>query len=495
MTQKIIAASLCAGLLLPVAARADQVSDLSALRAQMLQMQKDYAARMAALEKRLVKAEGEAAAARKTASAASTTAKTAAVSAAKSEAKLAAVPPAAPLATVAAAAPLPAPAEPPADLALASLEPPPAPPAPTATSNNSFNPGIAAVLNGFYRVATPNRGNTRIAGIQGGDDITRPPRGFSIGESEVSFTANIDPFMSGFLDISFNNANQPSVEEAYILSKDLPWGLTAKAGRFLSGIGYINERHSHDWLFSDAPLPYRAFLNNQYGDDGLQVRWLAPTEQFLEFGAEVFRGDAYPAAGARNVGAGTYTAFVHTGNDINDSSSWLAAASYLHSDASQRLNSADGSQFSGTTDLGIMSAVYKWAPGGNPTVRNLSLTSEVFFDRQAGVFNPNAASLVRVNQGRWGGYVQGDYQFMPRWSVGLRYAALGTSPVPVPLGGSDLDDLGHTGNDTTAMLEFDSSEFGRFRASYSHDEAGFKPIDELLLQYTVIYGPHGAHRY
>ena len=45
------------------------------------------------------------------------------------------------------------------------------------------------------------------------------------------------------------------------------------------------------------------------------------------------------------------------------------------------------------------------------------------------------------------------------------------------------------------MLEFDTSEFGRFRASYTHDEAGFKPIDEVLLQYTVIYGPHGAHRY
>ena len=92
MTQKLIAASLCAGLLMPAAAQADQLTDLSALRAQMQQMQKDYAARMMALEKRLAKAEAEAAAARKTATVANTTAKTAAVSAAKSEAKLAAVP-------------------------------------------------------------------------------------------------------------------------------------------------------------------------------------------------------------------------------------------------------------------------------------------------------------------------------------------------------------------------------------------------------------------
>jgi len=52
-----------------------------------------------------------------------------------------------------------------------------------------------------------------------------------------------------------------------------------------------------NWSFSDAALALaRAFLNSQYGDDGLQVRWLAPTDQFLEFGAEIFRGDAYPAA-------------------------------------------------------------------------------------------------------------------------------------------------------------------------------------------------------
>ena len=491
MTRKLILAAVCAGFALP--AHADQVSDLSALRTQMLQMQKDYAARMAVLEKRLAKAEAEAKAARQSASAASTTAKSAAATANATAVKLAAVPPlpaaapaTAPATMIAAAAPAEIPVS---DQTAATVEPPAAP-APSAppSSLNTFNPGIAAVLNGFYFAASRDPATARIAGIASGSDIGLAPRGFSIGESEVSLTANIDPFMSGFLDISFQNDNTPAVEEAYILSKDLPYGLTLKGGRFLSAVGYINERHAHDWLFSDAPLPYRAFLNNQYGDDGLQVRWLAPTDQFLEFGAEVFRGDAYPAAGSRNSGTGTFTAFVNTGNDINDSSSWLAKASYLHSDAMNR--DSNGHLFSGITQLGILSGVYKWAPGGNPTVKNLTLTSELFFDRQAGFYDG-----VRLSQDRWGGYVQGLYQFMPRWSVGLRYAQLSTAPVPLALTASELDDLGHASRASTAMLEFDTSEFGRFRASYTHDEAGFKPIDELVLQYTVIYGPHGAHRY
>jgi hypothetical protein len=451
-------------------------------------MQREYAARMAILEKRLNKAEAEAKTVRasapgKLARAAPTNSKTtlAAVAPNKSPAAVATQQP---VLTAAQVTPTPAP---PTEQT-ASLELPPSPPAPPATSNNSFNPGIAAVLNGFYFAASRDPASMRIAGIAPGSDIGLPPRGFSIGESEISLTANIDPYMSGFLDLSFQNDNTPAVEEAYILSKDLPYGLTLKGGRFLSAVGYINERHAHDWLFSDAPLPYRAFLNNQYGDDGLQVRWLAPTDQFLEFGGEVFRGDSYPAGGSRNAGAGTFTAFVNTGNDINDSSSWLAKASYLHSDAKNR--DSKGHLFNGTTDLGILTGVYKWAPGGNPTVSNLVLTSELFLNRQAGFYDG-----VRVGQDRLGGYVQGDYQFMPRWSVGLRYAQMGTSAVPLALAGSDLDDMGHSSRATTAMLEFDTSEFGRFRTSYTHDEAGFRPIDELLLQYTVVYGPHGAHRY
>jgi hypothetical protein len=58
-----------------------------------------------------------------------------------------------------------------------------------------------------------------------------------------------------------------------------------------------------------------------------------------------------------------------------------------------------------------------------------------------------------------------------------------------------LDNLGRTPNAETALLEYDTSEFGRFRLQYTHDQSDLKPNDELFLQYTVIYGPHGAHRY
>src|SRR5690242_7598653 len=253
MKHRVLAAfmGLSAGLAV-VPAAAQGASDLAALKAEMQRMQRNYAAQMRALEKRLEAAEARAAAAQQNADTAQTAAKTAAVAADSAGKTATAAGAKAQAATemVTASADkfeqVLAQAQ--SQMAAASAPPPPPP-----TSNNAFNPGIAAVLNGFYFAARhdPNA-SQGIVGVMMGDEAGKPQRGFSIGESEVSFTANIDPFLSGFLDVSFDNANQPSVEEAYILTKDLPWGLTVKAGRFLSGIGYINERHSHDWQFSDA---------------------------------------------------------------------------------------------------------------------------------------------------------------------------------------------------------------------------------------------------
>ncbi|HEY8697491.1 MAG TPA: hypothetical protein VIM02_07730 [Rhizomicrobium sp.] len=456
-----------------VPAAADQASDLAAIHKQLDSIRHDYESKIKSLELRLARAE-------RVAKAAQTAAQATNRAASKSPA---------PVETAQASAEAA-----PQEIAEATPAPEPPPPAAPPASNNAFNPGIAAVLNGFYAAASRDTADARIRGFAVGNEAGLPPRGFSLGESEISFAANIDPELAGFLDISFDDENNPNVEEAYITTKDLPGGLTVKAGRFLSGIGYINERHAHDWSFSDAPLPYRAFLNSQYGDDGLQVRWLAPTDIFLEFGAELFRGDAYPASGAAHAGVGTATAFVHTGDDINESSSWLAALSYLHTRAENRETEntlfTGTDTFTGNDDLGILSLVYKWAPGGNPTVHNLVLAGEGFLGREKGLFD-----AVPVSQRRSGFYVQGVYQFMPQWSVGLRYAQVNASGVGPLLTGTALDDFGHTPRAETALLEYDTSEFGRLRLQYTHDQSDLKANDELLLQYTVIYGPHGAHRY
>jgi hypothetical protein len=457
---KVPISALAAAIILfgSIPAFAASNDDLAAIRAAISKLREDYEAKIKDLEDRLQKAETEA----DTAKASATAAQNAAEEAQKN--------------------------------AVAQVAPPPPPvPEPQASrapaAANAFNPGIAAVLNGFFVAASRDPAASRIPGFALGDAALGLQRGFSIGESEVNLSANIDPFLFGWLNLSFGNDNSVSVEEAYIQSTSLGEGITLRAGRFFSGIAYLNERHAHDWSFSDASLPYRAFLNDQYGDDGVQARWLAPTNIFLEFGAEWFRGDAFPAGGSADKGTGTITAFAHAGDDINDSSSWLAGLSYLRTRSDKR-GDISGDLFSGTDNIGIASLVYKWAPGGNPVVQNLVLSGEYFYGNENGVFNG-----INVDYHHSGWYAQAVFQFMPRWSVGLRYAELGTGGIGVALSGTTLDDFGHTPRAETALLEFDTSEFGRFRLQYSHDNSDIKPLDQVLFQYTVIYGPHPAHRY
>ncbi|WP_339743704.1 hypothetical protein [uncultured Maricaulis sp.] len=368
--------------------------------------------------------------------------------------------------------------------------PPPAAPVarPAQTGANAFNPAISGVLNGQFAASSADPDLAALPGFDLDAEAGRPARGFNLGESEIVIAANIDPTLYGNLTFSLGQDGSVGVEEAYIQTTSLGGGLTLRGGRMFSGIGYLNEVHAHAWAFSDQALPYRAFLGGQYGDDGVQLRWIAPVDQYLEFGAEIYRGDAFPAGGGANGGTGTSAVWARTGGDIGSGSSWLASASLLDANAQSR--DVNGSEFTGDETLGILSLVYKWAPGGNRRDRNLTLSGEYFVDTMRGNFD-----AVPVNLDRSGWYVQGIYQFRRRWGAGLRYAALTPDNVPFGLAGSALDAAGLNPWTATALLEFDTSEFGRLRAQYTRDESDRVANDEFLLQYTVTYGPHAAHRF
>ena len=425
--------------------------DLSSIRAEIDAMRSEYQSRISQLESRLAEAETRAANAEATANSARTA--------------VAAIPPAA---TVA-----------PRAMPVSSA---------SRTGDNAFNPAISVVLNGQYTASSEDPDGVGMPGFALDEEAGRPERGFNLGESEIVLTANIDPSLYGNLTFALTPEGEVEVEEAYIQTTALGGGVTLRGGRIFSGIGYLNEVHGHNWSFSDQPLPYRAFLGGQYGDDGVQMRWLAPLDQYVEFGAELYKGDSFPAGGAANGGAGTQAVWVRTGGDIGDSSSWLASVSYMNAAAEDR--DVGGGLFTGDETLGIVSFVYKWAPGGNRRDRNLTLSGEYFFDTMEGDYD-----AIPVNLDRSGWYAQGVYQFRRRWSAGLRYAALTPDSVPAALAGSALDAGGLDPWAATALLEFDTSEFGRLRAQFTHDETGPVANDEFRLQYTVIYGPHGAHRY
>ena len=125
-----------------------------------------------------------------------------------------------------------------------------------------------------------------------------------------------------------------------------------------------------------------------------------------------------------------------------------------------------------------------------PVQTNLTVTAEYFFGREDGTFNG-----VPVDYDRSGFYVQGVYQFVPGWRIGARYAELRSDGAPLALAGSVLDNFGHTPSAASALLEYRSSEFGRFRVQYTLDDADLESNDEFVFTYTVAFGAHGAHSF
>jgi len=338
-----------------------------------------------------------------------------------------------------------------------------------------------------------NPNNYFIPGFPLGNDTSPGTRGFSINESEVNFQASIDPYLYGNLTLAFEPNNTVSVEEGFIQTTSLPAGFTLRGGRFFSGIGYLNEQHSHTWDFADQALPYRAFLDTQYDDDGVQLRWLAPTAQFIELGHELFLGNAFPAGGGANQGIGAHSLFAHTGGDIDESSSYRVGLSWLHTKAVNRTTMTPAGTedtFSGKNDLLILDAVYKWAPQGNPVDTNLKLQGEFFIGRSHGLFDALDYSAAQT-----GFYAQAIYQFMPRWRIGVRYDQLGATPQTGALADSTVNSRGITPRRGSAMLEFNTSEFGRFRLQYNLDYSRGTPDNQGFLQYIVSLGAHGAHSY
>jgi hypothetical protein len=378
----------------------------------------------------------------------------------------------------------------------ASAPPPPAATATTA-AGTAFNPQVSVILDGTYGKFSHDPAQYAIPGFALAPETNPGKRGPSLGESELAMSANVDDKFYSEIQISLQPEGGADVEQAFFQTLEMPAGLTVKAGRFFSGIGYLNEQHSHVWDFVDQPLAYRAMLDNQYADDGVQVRWLAPTDTFLELGGELLRGDAYPGGGATGNGPGARSAFVHVGGDVGISNSWSAGLSQLRIDANNRANGdlTPPDTFTGDSTVSIADFVWKWSPNGNPVNTNFKLQGEYLRSSENGAFTPSTLSALPYDSAQRGAYLQGIYQFMPRWRVGLRHDWLTANDPGAAFAGTTLDPMNHAPKRDSAMVDFSNSEFSRFRLQYNRDQSQPETDNEWYLQYIMSIGAHGAHQF
>lgn len=370
----------------------------------------------------------------------------------------------------------------------------------TRSDANVFNPQISVIFNGGYRAFSQNPATFSVPGFALGDAAGLGDRGLGINESELNFAANVDNQFYASSTLSLAPQGGINVEEAYLQTLALPAGLTVKAGRFFSGIGYINRFHPHHDDFVDRSLANRVFLNGTFAGDGIQLTWLAPTDAYLELGGELLRGDRFPGGGAARRGAGSWDLFMRTGGDVGISNSWLAGISYLDTRPVARSSfdntGAATATFDGTSRLYIADLVWKWAPQGNPYDTNFKFQAELFRQQENGLFadGPNPATAYRGRH--WGAYAEAVYQFMHGWDVGIRHSEVfasnsGAAVIP----GGILDTRGYRPKRTSVVLGYANSEFSRIRLQYSRDASQRTVDNQLALQYIMLIGAHGAHQF
>jgi len=417
-------------------------------------------------------------------------------------------------------------------------------------SDNAFNPAIGVVLNGM--VSAYSADEFEIHGFPTGHESERAAKGLSLGHSEIAMSGSIDDKFLGSLTVGLGvHPGEPTeleLEEAYIQTlpgAGLPEGMRIKAGRALWTFGYLNEQHAHGDDFVDRPLPYRAFLDNAYNDDGAEVSLVLDTDFYSEVGVGAFRGDDTPFAGSDS-GRGAWSAFARLGGDFGRDSAWRIGGYVLdgrarnrggghahgdegpdghaheddeheadeheedeheaenhhdedehhdeeHHDEHGHAELFSEGMFSGDTRLYAVDFRSTWAPTGNARERELALQGEYFWREEKGTYElaPEGDEEHGLSEyfdtTTQGWYLQATYRFLPRWRIGARYSRL--------LASSDME-LERDPTAVAAMLDWTNSEFSRVRLQFNRESVGEDGHDDqIMLQYIMSLGAHPAHTF
>lgn len=380
---------------------------------------------------------------------------------------------------------------------------------PKNTTLQGLDMDISAVLDLYFYHDTSSEGMAHLKeGLSGfghhhaGDhDHEVYKNGFNLRHVELGFSAEVDPYFRAWTIVAVSEEGA-EVEEAVLQTTCLPYGFMLSAGKLRSGIGRMNRQHSHTWDFVDQPLVYDVmFGHHGLNEVGAQVTWLAPTPFYWLFGAEVFNGDneqsfavAEDDALVEHNAPRLYTAFMKIGPELGEQHALLFGLSAVggqHQVVEEALlKAADGYTLIYGTDF-----VYKYSGQRSHGEGDVVVQGEYFY-RTMNLDGAGAdwdGSDWEADQD--GYYLQGLYGFLPRWRAGLRWDQVGVmNRVQEPY---ETRNVFGSSERASFVVDWKLSEFSLLRAQlgrgwYQTDEAR-EDAWEVLLQWQLTFGKHGAH--
>ncbi|PYK77880.1 MAG: hypothetical protein DME38_12545 [Verrucomicrobia bacterium] len=338
-------------------------------------------------------------------------------------------------------------------------------------------------------------------------------RGFNARNIELAFDGAVDPYFEGFANIVFkldnDNETEVEVEEAFMQTTNLPFGLQLKGGQFFAAFGRINPTHPHTWDFADDPLVHGRLL----GPDGLrgvgaQISWTLPTPWYSQLILASQNGRGSTGFSFRNPGDnGIFFGRETTDRELRGLQDLVWIPRWENSvDLSPTqvvlagVSGAFGSNETGAnarTQIYGADVFYKWksahAEGGFPFVK---WQSEFMYRRFEAGRGMNESFPVAETFHDWGLYSQVLWGFRKGWVAGIRgdYLHMQDSRF------TDDPDR-QSRSRISANLTWYPTEFSKLRLQYNHDflESNFflsaRDVDSVFLQFEFILGAHGAHKF
>ncbi len=338
-------------------------------------------------------------------------------------------------------------------------------------------------------------------------------RGFNARNAEIALDGAVDPYFEGFANIvlKLDNDNETEIEleEAFMQTTNLPWGLQLKGGQFFAPFGRLNPTHPHTWDFADAPLVEGKLL----GPDGLrgvgaQIAWTLPLPWYSQLFLAVQNGRGGTGYSFRNPGDnGIFFDRLTTDRELRGLQDFVWEPRFENSfNLSETqtvlagVSGAFGSNETGAdarTQMYGVDLLYKWksthAEGGFPFVKWQTEAMYRRFEAGRGI---DETFPVAETFHDWGIYSQVVWGFHKGWTAGLRgdYLHMEDSQFT-----DDLDR--QTRSRVSANITWYPTEFSKLRLQYNHDwldEMYFLPgheVDSVFLQFEFILGAHGAHKF
>jgi hypothetical protein len=410
------------------------------------------------------------------------------------------------------------------------------------TSGSAYNPAISVIPDGVYYNDDRDGGVGEI--MEGADGFSAghahgeesghahahggtPERGFSLREAEVAFSGAVDPYFDVWAIFAVGDG-EVEVEEAYFQTRKLLPGLQLRAGKFLSGFGYINKQHPHQWDFVDQALPYGMLLGSSISDAGAQLTWLPNLPFYTQLGFEALQGEnerfsaQLGADGSpffdKKAGPRLFTGWLKVSPNLGYSHAVQIGVSYAYSRRHQELvahehsveadhegEESEGEEghvdeaFQGDARVLGFDFVWRYDSPRQYGARDFSLQAEYLRRVKdlslVGSGEEPAGGETRVAT-QDGFYAQAVYGIAPRFTVGLRYDVAGlTNRIETGGEGEELD----SSRRFSADLTFNPTEFSRVRVQYSHGDFAVggarEKFNQLYVQFQMSLGVHGAHKF